>query len=778
MTAGTGSWHFLKTLRNPTSMTSNRFLLFVLLALFPLFGFQSKPEPEPVDQVYPLLDAANSRWFYFSSATRPFGMVNLSPDHELDGAWNSGYRYDADSIKGFSHIHAWQLSGVSVMPVSYTASPEDLLSDYYSPYSHDRETIRAGYHRVYLDRFQVDAELTATHRVGLHRYRFPSGKQSGVLFHLGGMLGPSAMVEGRLKKLDDHTLQGSVTNEPTSRRPHPITVHFQVAFDRPISGWVEQSDSPHIIVGFGELDGEALQMKVSISYTHPDNARENMEKELSHWDFDRVEQDTRALWNELLSRIQVEGNTETQRRRFYTDLWKALQGRRTISDVNGAYPDHTGDTFRIGQLPLDEAGNPRFRHFNSDSFWGAQWTIGVLWSLVYPDIAEEFANSFLQYYRDGGLIPRGPSGGNYTYVMTGASSTPFFVSLYQKGIRGFDVETAYQGLKKNHLPGGMMSKSGYEHRTALGGNVEDYIDMGYVPYPNPRGRFGGHEQGAGQTLEYSFQDWTLAQLAKALSKEADAQLFLARSQNYKNVFDPASGWMRPKNMQGEWMDPYDPYDYGKGFVEANGAQFTWFVPHDLPGLAELMGGKEKAVEKLQQQFLEAEKLGFTSGTSHAVETHPEYRRIPVNYGNQPSMQMAYVFNYLDRPDLTQYWSRKVLERAFSALSPHLGYNGDEDQGLMGSLAVLMKLGLFQMNAGTEENPLYELGSPIFDKAVIRLHPDYYPGKTVTIWAENNGPDRYYIRRKSFNGKPETGIGIRHQDLVNGGVLRLQMSEMP
>jgi predicted alpha-1,2-mannosidase len=474
----------------------------------------------------------------------------------------------------------------------------------------------------------------------------------------------------------------------------------------------------------------------------------------------------------------VEGNTETQRRRFYTDLWKALQGRRTISDVNGAYPDHTGDTFRIGQLPLDEAGNPRFRHFNSDSFWGAQWTIGVLWSLVYPDIAEEFANSFLQYYRDGGLIPRGPSGGNYTYVMTGASSTPFFVSLYQKGIRGFDVETAYEGLKKNHLPGGMMSKSGYEHRTALGGNVEDYIDMGYVPYPNPRGRFGGHEQGAGQTLEYSFQDWTLAQLAKALSKEADAQLFLARSQNYKNVFDPASGWMRPKNMQGQWMDPYDPYDYGKGFVEANGAQFTWFVPHDLPGLAELMGGKEKAMEKLQQQFLEAEKLGFTSGTSHAVETHPEYRRIPVNYGNQPSMQMAYVFNYLDRPDLTQYWSRKVLERAFSALSPHLGYNGDEDQGLMGSLAVLMKLGLFQMNAGTEENPLYELGSPIFDKAVIRLHPDYYPGKTVTIWAENNGPDRYYIQRKSFNGKPETGIGIRHQDLVNGGVLRLQMSEMP
>ncbi|MDN3688267.1 GH92 family glycosyl hydrolase [Cyclobacterium jeungdonense] len=752
--------------------------LVIYIALLSLFSFQLKPDPQPADMVYPLLDAANSRWFYFSSATRPFGMVNLSPDHEIDGAWNSGYRYDADSIKGFSHIHAWQMSGVSVMPLSYTDAPEDLLNDYYSTYSHDKETIRVGYHQVYLDRFDIEAELTATHRVGMHRYHFPSGKQTGVLFHLGGTLGPSAMLDGRLKKLGDRTLVGSVTNAPTSRRPKPITVHFQVAFDQDIANWVEHPDSHHIIAGFGDLGGKPLQMKVSISYTHPDNALENMQQELPHWDFEQVELETREVWNEMLGRIQIEGNTEVQRRRFYTDLWKALQGRRTISDANGAYPDHTGSSFRIGQVPLDEAGNPVFRHFNSDSFWGAQWTISVLWALVYPDIAEEFANSFLQYYLDGGLIPRGPSGGNYTNVMTGASSTPFFVGLYQKGIRGFDVETAYQGLKKNHLPGGIMGRSGYEHLSAKGGNVEDYIDKGYVPYPNPRGRFGGHEQGAGQTLEYSFQDWTLSQLAKALSKKEDAARFLARSKNYKNVYDPESGWMRPKNEQGEWMDPFDPYEYGKGFVEANAAQFTWFVPHDLPGLAQLMGGKEKAVEKLQEQFLAAEKLGFTSGTSHAVETNPEYRRIPVNYGNQPSMQMAYIFNYLDRPDLTQYWSRKVLDKAFSALTPHLGYNGDEDQGLMGSLAVLMKLGLFQMNGGTEVNPIYELGSPIFDKAVIRLHPNYYPGKTLTIWAENNGPDHFYIQRKRFNGKLFQGMGVRHEDLVNGGVLRLQMSENP
>jgi predicted alpha-1,2-mannosidase len=337
---------------------------------------------------------------------------------------------------------------------------------------------------------------------------------------------------------------------------------------------------------------------------------------------------------------------------------------------------------------------------------------------------------------------------------------------------------AYEGLRKNHLSGGMMSKSGYEHKTALGGNVEDYISKGYIPYPNPRGRYGGHEQGAGQTLEYSFQDWTLAQLALALGKKEDAANFLFRSENYKALYDKKTGWIRPKDDAGQWLSPFDPYVYAKGYVEANGAQFTWFVPHDIPGLASLMGGKVRAAERLNEQFEQAEQLGFTSGTSHSVETHPEYRRIPVNYGNQPSMQMAYIFNYLDRPDLTQYWSRKVLDAAFSGLSPDRGYNGDEDQGLMGSLAVLMKLGLFQMNAGTEENPIYELGSPIFDKALIHLDPNYYPGETITILAENNGPKSYFITSKSFNGKKLEGIGIRHRDLIKGGVLQLQMSEQP
>lgn len=761
-------------------MTRNTytFLIFTLLLLLPLIALRAQEVNRPVDLVYPLLDAANSRWFYFNSATRPFGMVNLSPDTQLEGAWGSGYRYDTDTIKGFSHIHAWQMSGVSVMPVTLPAHPLQVLTDYFSPFNHEKETVEVGYHEVFLERYGIEAALTSTARVGFHRYRYPKNQPPAVLFHLGGPLGPSEIVDGELKQTGPRTIAGKLTNAPTTRRPKPVTVYFEVSFDREILNIIEDAQtSPHSIVSFAPSE-EILLMKVSVSYTSPANARLNMDTELPEWDFENTVTEAKEEWDRLLGRIKVEGSNDTARRRFYTDLWHALQGRRTISDVNGAYPDNTGTDFRIGQIPLDLNGKPKFRHFNSDSFWGAQWTLNTLWGLVYPEIMEEFVLSFMQYYEDGGLIPRGPSGGNYTYVMTGASSTPFFVAAYQKGLRGFDVDKAYEGLKKNHMPGGMMSKAGYEHLTWKGGDVENYIQLGYVPFPNPKGNFGFHQQGASLTLEYSYQDWTLAQLAKKLGKNEDASYFLKRSENYRKQYDRSSGWMRPRDLNGEWMEPFDPYDYGKGFIESNAAQFTWFVPHDLPGLAELMGGKVKAAEKLNMQFRQAEKLGFTSGTSHAVETNPEYRKIPINYGNQPSMQTAFVFNYLNRPDLTQYWSRKVVEKAFSALSPQLGYNGDEDQGLMGSLAVLMKLGLFQMNGGTETNPIYELGSPTFDKVTIQLNPDYYPGKEFNIIAENNSDKNYYIQQKTFNGVPLQEMGVRHFDIIQGGTLHLTMGIQP
>ena len=727
------------------------------------------------DKVYPLLDTENSRWFFFSSASRPFGMVNLSPDTEIDGAWGSGYRHGVDTIKSFSHIHAWQISGLSVMPVTVSNEKSDIIfADFYSKFSHDKEIIKPGYHKVELERYNIKAELTSTKRVGFHKYSFPKNKNAGILFNLNTVLGPCDNVDGVLEKTGDKELSGKLVAAATRRRPRPLIIYFKIELDKDIKTVEKDDKTGNYLIRF-ESTGEPILMKAGISYTSIKNAANNIKAELPLWNFDKVVEDSHNEWESLLSRIEVKGGSDLDQKRFYTDLWHSLQGRRMISDVNGAYPDNTSDTFRVGQIPLNENGKPKFNHYNSDSFWGAQWTINTLWGLVYPEIKEEFVQSLLQYAKDGGLIPRGPSGGNYTYVMTGASSTPFIVSAIQQGIITKDLEDIYQTLKKNHMLGGIMAKSGYEHNTNLGGGLKHYINNGFVPYPIPEGEFGGHQEGAGLTMEYAYQDWTLAQLAKKLNHKEDYDYLLHRSKNYTNVYDTSSGWMRPKDEGGKWLENFNPYQIKVGFVESSSAQSTWFVPHDLTGLASLMGGNDKAVEKLNNQFKASEELNFTSGNSHAQELHPEYRRIPINYGNQPSIQTAFVFNALGRPDLTQYWSRKVIDKAFSGLSPATGYNGDEDQGLMGSLAVLMKMGLFQMNGGTDNNSEYQIGSPIFDVVTINLNQDYYKGEKFVIKAKNNDPNNVYLNKVTHNEETILDFTIKHKDITNGGELILEMN---
>ncbi len=729
----------------------------------------------PVDLVYPHLDTKNSRWFYFSSASRPFGMVNLSPDTQTGGAWGSGYRYNTDTIKGFSHIHAWQLAGISVMPVVFN---ENIFKDHYSKFKHENEIIFPGYHSVILEKYNIKAEISSTKRVGFHKYRYENHNAKAILFKLDGQLGPSLMKDGELTKSGKFSLDGKTTNAPTIRRPKDCTVYFHVNFNSPISKIEKDPETGYYLVYFEDSQKEELMMKVAISYTSIQNAKLNLKAELDHWDFNKIVEESRVEWNKELSKIEIEGGSIEQQRRFYTDLWHALQGRRVISDYFGTYPDNTGEQFRIGQLPLDKNGKPLFNHYNSDSFWGAQWTINTLWGLVYPEIMYEMVNSLMQYYKDGGMVPRGPSGGNYTFVMTGASSTPFIVSAIQQGIIKDNLEEIYFALRKNHEPGGIMSKAGYEHKTSLGGDLDNYLKLGYVPYPNPWGNYGYHQDGASLTLEYAYQDWCLAQLADKLNNREDYQKYTQRSLNYKNVFDEQSGWMRPKDVNGKWKTDYDPYLYENGFNESNGAQSSWFVPHDLNGLANLMGGIKKAKDRLQKSFENAQVLGFTTASSHAHEQHQEYSRIPINYGNQPSIHTAFIFNHFNTPWLTQYWTRQIVDSVYSDLNTESGYNGDEDQGLMSSLSVLMKIGLFSMDGGCAENPMYEIGSPIFSKTTIQLNQKYYKGKSITINAFNNSQFNSYIQSAKYNGNSISRPKISHKEITDGGILELNMSKNP
>ena len=752
----------------------------------------SEKTPEPVDLVYPYLDSANSRWFFFDSASRPFGMVNLSPDTEIGGAWGSGYRYHSKEIKGFSHVHAWQLSGLSVMPVSTDTSAQHLRQDYYSPFSHENEQVTPGYHQVYLQRYGIEVELTASTRVGFHRYQYSANQPQQVLLNLGGRLGPTDLGQGEANLVEDDAIAGYITNLPTYRRTRPTKVYFYLQFNRPVErmdSWRGEHHFPNVdgingqdagLLVSVKAENRPLLMKVGISYVSSDNAKLNLQKELAHWDFGRAVHEAKADWNQWLSKIKIKGGSEKQQRRFYTDLWHALQGRRIISDANGQYMDQTGPDPIIRQIPLNKDGSPKFNHHNSDSFWGAQWTISTLWPLVYPKTASDFTNSLLRYYQDGGMIARGPSGGNYTYVMTGASSTPFIVSNYMKGIRDFDIDLAYRGLKHNHSVKGIMSRAGYEHYTRTGGGMRYYSEKGYIPYPLPvsESAYGNHRRGPGMTLEYSYQDYTLAQLAKALGKPQDYEYYSQRAQNYRKVFDPESGFMRPRNVDGSWQTPFDPYQYENGFVESNPAQGTWFVPHDIEGLAQLMGGNQVLINRLEKDFKIAEKQGFTAGKAHADETIEALRRSPINYGNQPSMQTAFIFSAAGAPWKTQYWSRRVVDEVYSHLNPDRGYNGDEDQGLMGSLAVLMKIGLFQLTAGVEQDPVYYIGSPIFDEITLAMDNRYYSGQPFVIRTINNSPDRPYIESISLNGERLERTYLLHSEIVSGGLLELKMSEKP
>lgn len=512
--------------------------------------------------------------------------------------------------------------------------------------------------------------------------------------------------------------------------------------------------------------GQEVMLKVALSLTGEAGAVKNLDTELPHWDFDSVRRDAFAEWDRKLGAIEVEGGTEAQRIKFYTDLYHSLCGRRRVCDVDGSYIDNTGEGPVVRTVPQGPDGNPVYEHHNSDAFWGSQWTINILWPLLYPTATHHFCHTFLDVYRNGGLVPRGMSGGSYTFVMIGAGSTGLFVSAAQRGIGGLDLEEVYTALGKNHLPGGLMSKSGYEHETCVGGGIEYYIDRGYVPEGIEAD--GIHRDGAGMTLDYAYYDWCLAQLARKLGKREEYRLLMRRAQSYRNIYNPETGFMHPRGFDGNFTPDFDPFSEF-GFCEANGWQSLWYVPHDVMGLADLMGGAGVFISRLDELFERAREHGFVAPGRHCDSY--------INYGNQPSTHLAHLFNYVGAPWLSQKWVGEVMRAAKSDITPYGGYGGDEDQGLMGSLNALMAMGLFSMRGGCDIDPVYEITTPIFDRTVIHLDRDYYPG-AEPFMIETTGAGYPYIQSAELNGHPLHRCWFRHSDLSTGGKLSLELGPRP
>lgn len=740
----------------------------------------------PVDWVDPTIETTRGRWFFCAPGSRPFGMVSAAPYTRNKNQWGGGYNYNSTEILGFAQIHGWIMSGINLMPTTGDVDPTQGEQGWKSKFTHDGEIIEPGYQRVFLERYGMWVEMTCTDRVSMYRLTCTKDDEAGILVSLGGWLGAVSQVGADVHKVGDTRIEGSVaTTDRLWGGPQLTRVFFVIEFHRPfvqIDGWrgkdrltdVSELKMPiaddrtknnrkylfktlpeervGVCARYHVAAGGQLRVKIAVSYTSIENARNNFAVECNHWDFASVRRAARDQWNEWLGRIQVKGGTREQKVKFYTDLWHVLLGRHKLDDASGDYPVYMAQkpsprssaALRIKRVPISAEGKPAFHMYNSDAFWLTMWNLNVLWGLGWPEHLDSFTASLVQYADNGGLLPRGPSAGGYTYIMAGCPATSMIACAYQKGLlRKVNADHAYDVMKRNHMPGGMM------------GVNDCYLNNGWSP------------GSAGVTVQWAFEDWALAQMAADLGREADAEYFLARSKGWRALVHPEHGLVFPKNADGSWLHT-DPLS-GRGWVEANSWQGTWSVSHDVRELAGRIGGTDKLCEKLNHAFDMAAPTDFVFGYGGGY----------VSYANQPGCSGAHVFNHADQPWLSQYWVRRVNEQAYGGTTPDAGYGGhDEDQGQMGGISALMSLGLFSLRGTCSREPIYEITSPVFDEVTITLDPEYYAGRRFIIKTHNNSKENCYIQKATLNGKPLSDCWLYHRDFAKGGQLELWLGPDP
>lgn len=756
-------------------------LLYLALTISLQTTYSQEP---PADFVDPMIGTHDSRWNMFPGPTRPFGMVKLSPDNQELG-WKAGYEYTIENISGFSHVHSWTMAGLRTMPTTgvlkiQEGTEKDPDRGYRSKFSHKNEKAEVGYYAVMLDDYNVKAELTTTTRTGFQRYTFPESKEARVLIDL---LIPSEygyeIFYTEITKVSDYEIQG-VSYQQSQRKAqfNDYTLNFVMRFNKPFksfNGWVKEDiirNTTSISSGFGHKDvgafvefdtqeGEQIMVQTGISLVSIPQARLNLETELDafNWDFEAVKNDSKKQWNALLGKITIEDSRAALKTKFYTNMYRAYAGRSTWSDVNGKYMDMNEKVQQLKDIskPL----------YTSDGFWGSFWNLNQLWSLATPDIANNWVNSMLEIYDKGGWLPKGATGIEYSGIMVASDQIALITNAYHKGIKNYDIEKAYEAVVKlQKEPGRYHESGGYVGNR----NLKTYIEKGYVP---------DEEGPVSNTLAYAYNDYTVGQFSKSLGKEKDYKEFTKRAYNYRHVFDKTIGFTRRKLANGSWVPNFKPFGdvawLGSGFVEGNAWQYTYFVPHDVNGLIEIMGKDvfndrlEKGFETSATHNFNSEHLGSNSLDGMGV--------LPVNHGNQPNMQASYLFNYSGKPWLTQKWVNEIRNK-FYGNDAIKGWKGDEDQGQMGAWYVMSALGLFQMDGGTSVNPIYEICSPQFKKLTLTLDPKYYPGGTFVIEAKNISSENIYIQSAKLNGKPLNKPWFYHNDLINGGSLILKMGPKP
>ncbi len=764
-------------------------LLSLIISCQPENGNEAFHAAQYVD---PQIGSVHGRWFFYTPASLPFGMAKLAPHtnaYESLGSWlPGGYDDRHGSIEGFGHFHEFQIGGVVVMPFTGDPLPtpgtlEDPDEGYRSRFEKSDEHSEPGYYSVLLKDYQVRAELTATERVGYHRYTFPESNNSGIIFDIGHKQGESSDVtEAFAQIVGEKEVEGYVETYPEYAKfcdpGNRVKMYFVARLTKEpeavgiFSDSILKADSTTtrgvgngLYLLFSTTEAEVVEMQVGLSYTSLENARLNLDTESTGFSFDQVHGEATHKWNQMLGRIQVEGSSSEDITKFYTGLYHALLGRGVASDVNGQYVRNDGG---IGQIPLDKKGSPQYKHYNTDGIWGGFWNLGQLWALVYPDYLVQYVQSNIDFYQETGWLHDGVAAGVFTNGVQTNFQGLLLAAAYNCGIRGFDVEKGFEAALKNETEanGRNLGNGKYD--------MHWFNRLDYVPFRDTILSNGWvFNFGASHTLEYCFSSFAVAQMAKGLGQEEDYRKLMQQSGYWRNLFDPETRFIRPKHPDGTFVGDFDPMEGWRGFQEGNAYQYTWYVPHDIAGLMEAVG-KDLFNQRLEQMFTDAQKSLFGGGK----EIH-SFSGVDMlyNHGNQPCLHNAWLFNYTGKPWLTQKWTRTICNEFYGTEPLHgYGYGQDEDQGQLGAWYVMAALGLFDVQGHAAADPTFQFGSPLFEQVSLQLSGD--PDKILVIRAENNAPENLYIQTLDLNGLAVSRCWIPREALMDGGTLTFTMGSEP
>ena len=686
----------------------------------------------------------------YPGATSPFGMIQLSPDTSEAPNWGdaSGYDYNRNTIFGFSHTRlsgtgASDLIDITLMPTSSGRTS--------SAFTHDEEKARPGYYQVMLKDEGINAELTTTQRNGIHRYQYPAGKDAEIILDMDHSADKGSwgrrIINSQIRILNDHAVEGYriITGWAKLRK-----IYFYMEFSSPIltstlrdGGRVHENTAVingtnlHGCFRFGQLNGKPLTCKVALSSVSMENARQNMEQEAPHWDFDRYVAAADADWEKQLGKIEVKG-TEVQKEIFYTALYNTMIQPNTMSDVNGEYMAADYTTRKV-------ANNET--HYTTFSLWDTFRASHPLYTLLEPERVTDFVKSMIRQYEYYGYLPIWQLWGQDNYCMIGNHSIPVITDAILKGIPGIDMEKAYEAVYNSSVTSHPNSP------------FEVWEKYGFMPE-------NIQTQSVSITLEQAFDDWCVAQLAAKLNKDTDYQRFHKRSEYYRNLFHPKTKFFQSKNDKGEWIEPFDPYQYGGNgghpFTEGNAWQYFWYVPHNIQALMELTGGTKAFEQKLDTFFTstyKSEQMNHNASGFVGQYAH----------GNEPSHHVAYLYNFAGQPWKTQKYVSHILNTLYNNTSS--GYAGNDDCGQMSAWYVFSAMGFYPVNPADGR---YIIGSPLLDECTLKLAGN----KEFRIRTIRKSPEDIYIQSVTLNGKKHKDFFITHQDIMNGGTMVFKMGKKP